>query len=321
MKTITLPDLPKNWDALSSEQMVQLNTIRHKEGKSRENFLFHAFCYLLDLEVKEPTKDKDGQIAYLFTRKGYEDRFPMQPWEIQFFINEKLAWLTEDCTRLMDVFPTLILRGKTFVSPGYAMCGMTYQQHKKAQDFMVYYHQQTRRIISLMEKAKNGTDVTAEAKDLLESRKTTLCKFLATVYTPQSLVTQRVVDGQTILCEPPEKAAVFSPKQIDTYSEWFKELPEPQTDAIIQLFTGTMLNYQKMFPLLFPKEKENKNQSMNFIQIESSTMNALQDKLKFNNYQTIYDSNAPFILEKLHTILKEGKAIEEQNRKLKSKRK
>ena len=321
METINLPDLPRNWDALSAEQMVELNRIRHEHGQSKESFLFHSFCYLMGMEVKAETTEENQETLYLFRKEGVDNDIAMTAWEVQFFVNEKLKWLTEDCTRLMDVFPTLILRGKTFVSPDYAMAGMTYQQYKKAQDYIVYYNRLTQKLVSMLKQLETGKVKPEEVQKRIEERKQILGKFLAAVYTPETLVTQRIVDGQTVVCDPPEKTSVFSVRQIEIYGPWFEELPEEQAEAVMQLFAGTMLNYRKMFPLLFPDKPDNQGQSMNFIQVESSTMNALQSKLNFNNYQTIYDSNAPFILERLHSIIKEGKALDEQHRKMKSKRK
>ena len=318
-KRIDLPPLPVGWDSLTSEQMVQLNFIRHEHGQSRENYLFHAFCYLTGIEIVSSTKNEEGQTLYVFRlRENVKQKLTMEAWEIQFFISEKLKWLTEDCTRLVDVFPTLILRGKTFGSPGFAMAGMTYMQYKKAQDYMVHYHQITNRLIAMLD----AKDVNSESvQKLIDERKKAKGCFLAAVYTPETLVSSRMVDGQNVVCNPPEKAYIFSTGHIAMYGSWFEELPDEKGDCIIQLFSGTMLNYRKMFPLLFPDKDNNKGKAMNFIEIESSTMNALQEKLKFNNYQTIYDSNAPFILEKLHAIIKEGKTLDEQHRKMKIKNK
>ncbi len=321
MKTLSLPDLPHNWDALTPGQMVGLNRIRLEHGHSKEAYLFHVFCFLMDMELESSSTADDGETRYIFRKKGINEDIPLTAWEVQFFISGKLKWVTEECTRLVDVFPTLILRGKTFRSPGYAMTGMTYQQYKKAQDHIVYYNRLTKQLLDMIPKVQSGKLKPEEVQRKMEERKQTVGRFLATVYTPETLVTQRVVDGQTVVCDPPEKASVFSPKQIELYGPWFEDIPGAEAEAVMQLFAGVMRNYRKMFPLLFSDKEDGKTQSMNFIQIESSTMNALQSKLNFNNYQTIYDSNAPFILDKLHSIIKEGKALEEQHRKLKTKRK
>lgn len=320
MNTVNLPPLPAGWDALTAGQMVQLNCIRRKHGQTVHSFLFHAFCYLSGLELIESSSgvSHGDDMLYTFRIKERRQKVMMAAWEIQYFISEKLKWLTADCTRLMDVFPTLILRGKTFGSPGYAMAGMTYQQYKKAQDYMVHYHRLTTRLMAMLDSKK--VDPT-EADRLLAERKKTRGSFLAVVYTPETYVTTRTVDGQTVACNPPEKAFVFSVAQIAAYGPWFEQLPDEQAEAVIQLFMGTMLNYRRMFPLLFPDKEQPSSNAMNFIQVESSTMNALQSKLNFNNYQTIYDSNAPFILEKLHAIIKEGKALDEQHRRLKARHK
>lgn len=322
MKTINLPAIPRNWDELKPEQMVNLNRIRYEQGQSKENFLFHAFCLLTEMKVKTSETDEDGNVYYLFSHKTQKDFIPLMAWQVHFFIAENLKFLTEDCTRLVDVFPTIKLKGKTFGSPGYAMAGMTYQQYKKAQEHIGYYQRLTQKIaneVKDMESGKRKPD-TERIQSLIAERKRVKGRFMAAVYTPETEVRQRTVDGQLVVCNPPEKAYVFSPRQIDTYGEWFEEMNDSETDAVIQLFSGTMFNYRKMFPLLFAENEGGKTHNMNFIQIESSTMNALQAKLNFNNYQTIYDANAPFILEKLHAIIKEGKALDEQHRKMKSHR-
>ena len=321
MKTLSLPGLPQNWDALTSSQMVGLNRIRLEHGHSKESYMFHAFCFLMDMELKSSFVADDGVTLYLFRKEGVEEDIPLAAWEVQYFISEKLKWLTEDCTRLKDVFPTLILRGKTFVSPGHAMTGMTYQQYKKAQDYILYYNRLTKQLLDMIPKVQSGGLEPEEVQRKIDERKQTVGRFLAAVYTPETLVTQRVVDGQTVVCDPPEKACVFSPRQIEMYGSWFEEVPGAEAEAVMQLFSGVIRNYRKMFPLLFSDKEDGRPQSMNFIQIESSTMNALQSKLYFNNYQTIYDSNAPFILDRLHSIIKEGKALEQQHQKLKAKRK
>ena len=318
-KSIDLPPFPSGWNELTAEQMVQLNRIRHEHWHTKEDYLFHAFCYFTGLELVSSTKDEQDHKIYIFQLRDKEVEVSLEAWEIQFFISNNIKWITEECTRLADVFPTLILKGKTFGSPGYAMTGMTYQQYKKAQDYMVLYCRLTNQLVELFEnKTKTSPD---KIEQLIEERKKAKSCFLASVYTPETRISSRSVDGQTVVCDPPERAFVFSPAQISMYSSWFEELPDEKGDAVIQLFTGVMLNYRKMFPLLFPEKDENQGANMNFIQIESSTMNALQTKLGFNNFQTIYDSNAPFILDRLHAIIKEGKALDEQHRKMKSKRK
>lgn len=322
MKQIELPKLPNGWDALTPEQMVQLNRIRKEHGISKENFMLQAFCYLLDIRLITAQKNEQDEYVYIFQQNGKEEQIPLEAWEIQFFIDEQLKWLTEDSTRLLDVFPILILRGKKFGSPGYAMAGMTYQQYKKTQDCVILHHRITGQLVDWFRKSKDGLNnndkVTVE--NLLEELKKVKGKFLACVYSPETEVKSRIVDGQSITCNPPEKAYVFSPNQITTYAEWFEDIPDEKTEAIMQLFSGVMINYRKMFPLLFPEKAEENKKPSNFIQVESATMNALQAKLNFNNYQTIYDSNAPFILEKLNAMLKEGKELDEQRRKMKAKR-
>jgi hypothetical protein len=49
-------------------------------------------------------------------------------------------------------------------------------------------------------------------------------------------------------------------------------------------------------------------------------MNAIKKYGNFGSYQSIYDSNAFFIFGQLSNMCQEAKAIEEMNRKIKSKK-
>lgn len=329
-KIIDLPALPQKWDMLSGEQMAELNRIRHRCAGSEPEYLFHAFCYLLGIKIcKKVQENSDGTFTYLFRRvnrkeKKYGEHIPLQNWQIQYYINTMLKWLTEDCDRLNDVFPKINLVGKNFSSPGYAMTGMTYQQHQYAQRFLQEYYRISK-ILYEKSKQTSNTHITTlnnaflkEIKLLLQKQEQVRRRLMATIFTPETMVTDKLVDGKQVHYDPPQRDFIFSTDQIEREAWRFRYFSEFKSEAVIQQFSGVMQHYKKIFPLLF---KEGEGGATDLIDAEQSTMNILQSKLHFNNYQAIYDSNAPFILGQLHFIMKEAKSIDEANARLKRKKK
>lgn len=327
MKEISLPKLPASWDELSSEQMVELNRLRFQTGQSEHAFMFHAFCYLCRISISDIiVKDEDGTLIHLFRRindrnKPYGEYFPLHGWQLHFYIDTMLKWLTEDCDRLADVFPSITLQGKRFSSPGYAMAGMTYQQHQYTQRYMAEYQRINMRLLGLykeMEQNGNYDSITGKADKLMKKREEVRRYMMATVFTPESKVSSRLVDGKQVVYNPPLTDYIFSTDQIEREAPLFAHFSVYHSDAVMQHFCGVMKHYKKIYPLLF-KESDGGG-STDFIRVEESTLNALQSKLQFSNYQTIYDSNAPFILGKLNAIMQEAKSIEEASRKMPSRK-
>lgn len=204
------------------------------------------------------------------------------------------------------------------------MAKMTYQQHQYAQRFLAEYY----RIGNLLyEKSKQlpqtniialNTCYAKEIKQLFEQREQVRRRLMATIFTPDTIVTDKLVDGKQVHYDPPLHDYIFTTEQIEREAWRFRYFSEFKSEAVIQQFNGVMLHYKKIFPLLF---KESKESITDFIDAEQSTINALQSKLHFNNFQSIYDSNAPFILGQLHAIIKEAKSIEEANTRLRRKKK
>lgn len=318
---ISLPKLPESWDELTPEQMVYTNKCRYEHGTSEENYLLHMFMYfthtaIVKGEILNDEKEKD-KYKYLFQQvdeKGTpcSPKFPMEQWQIHYFITEYLQWLLKPCTRLNDLFPVIQLEGKEFGSPGYAMANMTYQQQKTAQQYHAAYCQISNTLFSQLQKIKeeNISVVPNEIKELLSQRQEYKCKFLATVYSPEAMITQKQIDGETIQYTTPEKKYIYNPAQSENNWKLFRTWDEYKGDAVIQLFNGVMIHYKKIFPLLFTETPD--NGPTDYIEVEQSTINALQSELQFSNYQTIYDSNAPFIFGKLNDLILSAKKLKEQ---------
>lgn len=316
-RIINLPALPKSWDQLTGEQMSELNRLHRRCSSSEYEYLFHAFCYFLGIKLTQRTEEnEDHTLTYFFRRvnakqKLYGEYIPLTSWQVQDFIHSTLKFLTEDCNRLVDVFPKITLKKKRFSSPGYAMAGMTYQQHQFTQRYMTEYYRISN---TLYQKSKDPIKI-KEIKELLQQREQCRCRLMATIFTPETKVTDKLVDSKQVHYDPPQTDYIFSTEQIEREAWRFRYFSEFKSEAVIQHFSGVMLHYKKIFPLLF---KEGDNGNTDFIDMEQSTMNTLQSELHFNNYQAIYDSNAPFILGKLHAIIQKAKSIEEANARLKA---
>lgn len=293
--------------------------------------MLRAFCMLasLTLPVKGEYQPGEEEISYLFRRTGkngksYGELLQMKAWEVQFFISENLKFLKEDCNRLMPLFDKIILGGETFSGTGYAMASMTYQQHTIVQRYVGEYYRIGTQImdeVNAVQEGKSLNDIKERiktVKELYEKRGETCRRMLAAFFTPVSLVTDKMVDGKQVHFNPPQTDYIFSTDQIERKQEAFRKFPQYKTDALLMHYSGVMLHYKKIFPLLFKEEGGGRT---DFIDVEQSAMNALQSKLHFSNYQSIYDSNAPFILGKLHEIVKEAKSIEETNLRMKAKSK
>lgn len=337
---INFPALPKSWDALTSRQMEAVCLIRRTPDISEAEYLLRAFCMLLNISLPlegESVPNAEGELAdakilpdmrYLFRRldrkgKQYGEPFSMEAWEVQFFISENLKFLTGECDRLQDIFPKIVLDGKTYASTGYAMAGMTYQQHTIVQRYVTEYYRiskQANRLIAEAGKDNMSLNDTKakikEVKQALRDSEEIRCKMMAAFFTPESKVTDKMVDGKQVHYDPPQTDHIFSTDQIERESMRFKSFPSHKTDAVLMHYGGVMQHYKKIFPLLF---KEGNGGSADFIDVEQSTLNALQSELHFGNYQSIYDSNAPFILGKLHEIVKKAKSIEEANLRMRAK--
>lgn len=311
---VSLPDLPSSWEQLTPEQMTGLNAIRHTRIHTQEEYLFKSFCFLLGIElVKGGGRMDKESFCYEFRRKEDKTVFYMQSWEVQFFVDNKLQWLMKDCDRLSEVYPKIELGGKTFSGPGYAMANMTYQQYQYAQRYQDAYYNYTRGLLKLLEKQDPDNEDRKKAEQWIGEREQMRRNFLSAVFTPACQITTRLVDGAQILYDPPIEGYVFSSDQIERYAPLFADFPEEKSDAMMQHFNGVQLYYKRIFPMLYGEGDGGKH---DFIEIEQSTMNMLQDKLHLS-YQQIYDSNAPFILGKLNEIIKEGKQIEEMNARMK----
>jgi hypothetical protein len=320
MKEIALPALPKRWDDLTPKQMVQLNHLRRTKGSSVALFLYHALLFLMQLRrTGDMQFAKNKMIYYEFVltkdEKPVSEPFMLSDEDILQINDQHLKWLLEDSDRLQDVFPKVTLEGIDFTSPGYAMSGMSYQQFQFAQKYMQAYHRVTTRLFREVKEHPNEPESYFEK--WMEQREEMRCRLMACIFTPATRVASKMVDGKQIVFDPPMVDYVFSTKQIELHARCFHQFSEDESDAVIQHFAGVMKYYRKIFPLLF---KEGEGGESDMIRAEESTLNALQDKLRFSNYQTIYDSNAPFILGKLHAIIKEAKDIENAQLRMKSKR-
>ena len=313
--TVNLPALPASWEAVTADQLIEINRLR-RISKSEQEYRFRVFCFLEQIVLEKKVRyAADGNELFFFTQvdaggNRMGDMFPMQAWTIHEAVTEYLPWLFSPCNRLSDIVPYITIGERKYASTGHAMARMTYQQHQYAS---LYFNEIQRLEASVVNCVINGgsdeqlkvfTDKITHMRHL----------FMATVFTPECRVGSKTVDGKVVVYEMPQTDYVFSSEQVEKEYPNFAKVKDELIDAVMQLFNGVMMHYQKIYPLLF---KEGSTGSTDMIKVEESTLNALQSELKFANYQTIYDSNAPFILGKLNAIMLKAEEIERMHEKMK----
>lgn len=317
MKQINLPSLPSSWESLTGRQMIEINRLR-RLSKSEQEFYFRVFCYLSGIvQIHGVVYSRKGSPLFCFRQVGPKGKpcgesFHMEAWQVHEAVGQYLSWLSTPCNRVSQVLPLLTMPdGRSFSDAGYAMTKMTYQQHQYAQR---YFSEIQRTEIQLTHEYFSDSPDKERMSQLIDYLRRSRRLFMATVYTPPCHVSSKTVDGKMVVYDIPQTDYVFGTGQIHREEQAFSSVAEEIIDATLQHFHGVMLHYQRIYPKLF---KEGAAGNTDPIRVEESTLNILQSELKFSNYQTIYDSNAPFILGKLHAIILKGEEIERMNSKMK----
>lgn len=316
MRQLDIPRLPAAWDELSGEQLIELNRLRRASDSGKE-FKVKALCYLGGLQLGRTfSTEGSGRLTFGFRKvdaqgKAGKEEFLLEPWVVHELFEQYLSWLLQPSSRLAEVTDKITVKGRTYAGCGYAMARMTYQQHQFAAR---YFNEMQRSENALLQAVLDKNTSHERMEKLTDQWKMQRRLFMATVFTPVCRVSSKTVDGKVIVYPEPKEDYVFSSEQIAENADAFAGIPEEMTDAVIQQFNGVMMHYRKIYPKLF---KEGDTGQADFIKVEESTLNTLQSELKFANYQTIYDSNAPFILGKLHTIILKAEEIQRMNEKMK----
>lgn len=326
LKRIDL-DFPHSWDELTGEQMEHIHKLKHqaieRASKSTDpekdvhHYQLLVFLYLAGLKIrKRAYKKEDGTFIYIVRRKGWRHLFeeiPMESWQVAQWIKDLLGFLDESNTRCKAPYDFIRVGFTKFKAPTDDLSSVTFEQYNHAQQYLVAYWD----TIQATEEMKNQGGSRKGIKQLYKEAEQYKAMFLATLIVPPVKQTEHVDENGSYRVN--RTAYIYH----SSYGEinWKKFRGKRWKyvfDVMVQFVQSCLSAYKERFPEMFTTHGG--NGSDDYIVMEADKMNAIKKYGEFPNYQDAYNSNALYIFGLLNNMCKEAKAIEEMNRKMKSKR-
>ena len=324
-KTISLPPLPDSWNKLSSQELEEVNRLMVKRQELSETFGeevadrdFKLKCFLLFTGTKvrrRTAKDKDGSFVYLLRRYGIRhlcERIPMRSWQVNQWIDAKLSFLDEPYKRIATPYTMIRLYGKKFKAPTDLMTNVNHHQYLSAQNLITKYWDTLKMADVLIGRKASRTAIAAQIKQIRSIQ----CKFLATLFTPQSLEVEVIREGRYVR-KTKNKVFIFESGQIEANAWRFRHSANKMFPVMLQFFQSVQNYFGEIFPDLYTNRKDSKGR--NYLQMEVEMINSIMKYQGFSSYQDVYESEAIRILGVLNTMSKEAKAIEDMNEKMRRK--
>lgn len=318
---------PRSWDELSGKQMEYIHRLKHlasektKDSKDPEKVLHEyqllVFLYLAGLEVrKRAYKKDDGTFLYIVRRKGWKhllEEIPLENWQVAQWIKDLLGFLDEPNTRLEAPYSFFRIGWKNWKAPDTQLTSLTFEQYNHAQQYLMAYWD----TLQAAEEMKSDGATRKAVKHLYKEAEQYRAMFLATLIIPPVRQTQHVDENGTYKVD--RTAYVYHSSYGEKNWKRFTGKKWKYVFEVMQQFLQSCLEeYRNKFPDLFTTHKGGEDQD--FIVLEANKMNAIKKYGEFKNYQDIYNSNTFFIFGVLSNMCSEAKAIEEMNRKIKSRR-
>lgn len=320
-------DFPHSWDELTGKQMEEIHRLKNSAiGKAQysedpekvvNEYKLRVFLYLAGLKVrKRAYKKDDGTFIYIVRRKGWKHLFeeiPMESWQVAQWITDLLAFLEEPNSRLEAPYEFFRIGTKKWKAPDSQLTSLTFEQYNHAQQYLMAYWD-TR---SAAEEMLKDGGTRKAVKHLYKESEQYRAMFLATLIIPPVKQTQHVDENGTYKVN--RIAYVYHSSYSEkNWKHFTGKRWEYVFEVMVQFMQSCLEEYRNKFPDLFTTHKGGEDQD--FIVLEANKMNAIKKYGEFKNYQDIYNSNTFFIFGVLSNMCQEAKAIEEMNRKMKSKR-
>ena len=320
-------EFPDSWEQLTAEQIEAVHRLKHEAYKQAlrsddpektvNQFKLRVFLLLAGLKVRKRAIPKeDGTFIYLLRRKGWKHIFeeiPMESWQIAQWIKALLPFLDEPNSLLSCPYTTFKVHGTTYKAPDPQLTSVTFEQYNHAQQFLIAYWDTFR----LIEEMKNNGSSVKAIKHQYKELEQYKAQFLATLFTPAVHQTLQTDENGTYRVN--RIAYPYHSSQSETHWKHFSGKRWRWTfEVMVQYLQSCLEEYRSKFPDLFTSH--NGVDGKDFIVLEADKMNAIKKYGNFGSYQSIYDSNAFFIFGQLSNMCQEAKAIEEMNRKMKSKK-
>lgn len=320
-------EFPDSWEQLTAEQIEAVHRLKHESYKQAlrsddpektvNQFKLRVFLLLAGLKVRKRAIPKeDGTFIYLLRRKGWKHIFeeiPMESWQIAQWIKALLPFLDEPNGLLSCPYTTFKVHGTTYKAPDPQLTSVTFEQYNHAQQFLIAYWDTFR----LIEEMKNNGSSVKAIKHQYKELEQYKAQFLATLFTPAVHQTLQTDENGTYRVN--RIAYPYHSSQSETHWKHFSGKRWRWTfEVMVQYLQSCLEEYRSKFPDLFTSHSG--ADGKDFIVLEADKMNAIKKYGNFGSYQSIYDSNAFFIFGQLSNMCQEAKAIEEMNRKMKSKK-
>jgi hypothetical protein len=320
-------EFPDSWEQLTAEQIEAVHRLKHESYKQAlrsddpektvNQFKLRVFLLLAGLKVRKRAIPKeDGTFIYLLRRKGWKHIFeeiPMESWQIAQWIKALLPFLDEPNGLLSCPYTTFKVHGTTYKAPDPQLTSVTFEQYNHAQQFLIAYWDTFR----LIEEMKNNGSSVKAIKHQYKELEQYKAQFLATLFTPAVHQTLQTDESGTYRVN--RIAYPYHSSQSETHWKHFSGKRWRWTfEVMVQYLQSCLEEYRSKFPDLFTSHSG--ADGKDFIVLEADKMNAIKKYGNFGSYQSIYDSNAFFIFGQLSNMCQEAKAIEEMNRKIKSKK-
>ena len=323
-KIIELPKSPHGWTQLSVREMEEVNRlmlykqqmkVTTEDGVADMDFKLKCFLLFSGLKVIHRTElSKDKEAVYLFRRRGLRylfERIPMRSWQITQWIEQYLGWLDDPLKLIVCPYRFITIRGKRFKAPSALMTDVTRLQYFSAQNILTKYWD----AMKMAEKLLSGNGTSEMVKAQLRLAEKYKCRFLACLFTPESIEVEVRTDTSVRKVNRP--TWVYETSQVDENERIFRRDADRLFPVMNQFFQSIQVYYSNIFPDLFTTKKT--SDGKDYLQMEVDTMNAVMKYAGFKNYQDINSSNAIFILGVLNNMSREAKEIKEMNKKLKRK--
>lgn len=323
-RTIYLSALPKSWNTLSCKELEAVNKLMQERQRmslsgdtdaADRHFKLQCFLLMLNLRItKRVVETESGELVFLLRKRGLSSllgSIPMRAWQINQWIDSELSFLDEPYGRTRSPYTVVSLYGKKFKAPSSLLTDVTYQQYTGAQNLLTGYWDTLKLIEQLVSNRATSKAVAIQTKRLEEYQ----CRFLSALFTPSSIEEESVKSGSRVVSK--RRVWVYDQRQIDENAWLFRRASHRMFPVMLQFFQSVQVHFSRIYPDLFTPGKKSSGSDM--LKMEVETINAVMKYQGFKDYAEVYESESVRILGVLNTMSKDAKAMDEMNRKMKTK--
>lgn len=291
---------PTCWDELSVKQLEQLANLYTRQ-LPKPQFCLLAYLYLAKLRLLQTfSGDAISGITYYVRRKGFlhwllRERIPFTGMELAYWSRNALAFLFEDCDRIIFPYPFMRLRGLRFRGPSELCQDFSWRQFKWASDYLTLYRDESVVLLDLARSGAKKDEIKKQTRVVRSARNL----FLATIFTPR----KRVVNPETHRIETVYR---FETGQAARYHRRFNSVSDIRFRCILFFWDGLSHYLHNAFPLIY---KEEGAATVDALKAEAQITETLKRRSNLTT-EEVYAEPYTHILETLERLASEAKEIE-----------